>query len=158
MVRRAENLPDVQTILDSSFMRKAKDMTWGEAGFILLSIAVFAGLFVMISQEQKLQLSDAAQEEQTIDPFRSIEEDFAAICYGSSFRSVFSASGDTLVKSMDLLSTVSIHQANLLITRSLARHGFNHIVTLAAPDRGLSFICHTSQDQLVRFELNSSTR
>ncbi len=133
-------------------------MTLSEAGLILLSIAVFAGLFVMVSQEQNLHLSDTAQEEQTIDPFRLIEEDFAAICYGSSFRSVSPAPGDTLVKSMDMLSTVSIHQANLIITRSLARHGFNHIVTLATPDRGLSFLCLTSQDQPVRFELNSTTR
>lgn len=133
-------------------------MTWGEAGLILLSIAVFAGLFVMVSQEQNLQLSDIAQEETEIDPFRPIEEDFAAICYGSSFRSAFTASGDTLLKSMDLLSTISIHKANLLITRSLARHGFNHIVTLTAPDRGLLFLCHTSQDQPVRFELNSTIR
>lgn len=133
-------------------------MTWSKAGLILLSIAVFAGLFVMVSQEQKIQLSDTAQEETEIDPLRLIEEDFAAVCYGSSFRSVSSASGDTLVKSMDLLSTVSIHQANLLITRSLARRGFNHIVTLSAPDRGLSFLCITSQDQPVRFELNSATR
>lgn len=158
MAWHAENLPDVEKISDFSFMRKAKYMTWSEAGLILLSIAVFAGLFVMVSQEQKFQLSDTAQEEQAIDPFRPIEEDFAAICYGSSFRSIYSASGDTLVKSMDLLSTVSIHKANLIITRSLARHGFNHIVTLAEPNSGLSFLCHISEDQPVRFELNSTTR
>lgn len=133
-------------------------MTWSEAGLILLSIAVFVGLFVMVSREQSFQLSDTANEEQAIDPFGSIEEDFAAICYGSSFRSGYSASGDTLVKSMDLLSTVSIHEANLIITRSLARSGFNHIVTLTVQDRGLSFLCRTSQDQPVRFELSSSTR
>lgn len=133
-------------------------MTWGEAGLILLSIAVFAGLFVMISQEQNFQLSGTQQEETEIDSLGLIEEDFAAICYGSSFRSAYSASGDTLVKSMDLLSTVSIHQANLMITRSLARHGFSHVVTLAAPDSKLSFLCLTSQNQSVRFELNSATR
>ncbi len=133
-------------------------MTWSEAGLILLSIAVFAGLFVMVSQEQSLQLSDTAQEEQMLDPFRLIEQDFAALCYGSSFRSISSPTGDTLIKSMDLLNTISIHQANLKITGSLARHGFNHIVTLATPDRGLSFLCRTSQDQPVRFELNSTTR
>jgi hypothetical protein len=139
-------------------MRKAKYMTWSEAGLILLSIVAFAGLFVMVSQEQNFQLSDTTQEEHTIDPFRLIEEDFAAVCYGSSFKQGYSESGDTLVKSMDLLSEESIHQANLSITRSLAQHGFNHIVTLAAPDRGLSFLCHTSQNQPVRFELNSTTR
>ncbi len=133
-------------------------MTWSEAGLILLSIAVFAGLFVMVSQEQNIQLSGTAQDETEIDPLGLIEEDFAAVCYGSSFRSSYSASGDTLVRSMDLLSTVSIHHANLIITRSLARHGFNHIVTLAAPDRKLSFLCHTSHDRPVRFELNSTTR
>ena len=133
-------------------------MKRSEAGLILLSIAVLAGLFVMITREQHLQLSDTVQEESAIDPLRLIEEDFTAVCYGSSFRSLSSASGDTLIKSMDLLSTVSIHQANLLITRSLERHGFNHVVTLVTPDRGLSFLCHTYQDQPVRFELNNTTR
>ncbi|MCD4847559.1 MAG: hypothetical protein K8R76_05150 [Candidatus Aegiribacteria sp.] len=133
-------------------------MTWSEVGLILLSIAVFAGLFVMVSQDQKLQPTDTTQEETERDPFRQIEEDFAAICYGSGFRPVSSASGDTLVKSMDLLNSVSIHKANLLLTRSLARNGFNHIVTFAAQDRGLSFLCHTPQGQPVRFELNSTTR
>ena len=139
-------------------MRKANYMRWSEAGLILLSIAVLAGLFVMVTKEQTLQLSDTSQEEPSVDPLRQIEEEFAEICYGSSFRSVSSAAGDTLVQSMDLLSTVSMHQANQIITRSLARHGFNHVITLATPDNGLSFICSTSEGQPVRFELNSTSR
>ncbi len=139
-------------------MRKANYMRWSEAGLILLSIAVLAGLFVMVTQEQTLRLSDTSQEEPAIDPLRQIEEEFAAICYGSSFRSLSSATGDTLVQSMDLLSTIPMHQANQIITRSLARHGFNHVVTLTTPDSGLSFLCLTSQNQPLRFELNITTR
>lgn len=133
-------------------------MRWSEAGLILLLIAVLAGLFVMVTREQTLQLSDTSEEESSADPLKQIEEDFAAVCYGSSFRSVPSTAGDTLVHSMDLLSTVSMHQANLIITRALALHGFNHIVTLAPPDNGLSFICSTPEGRPVRFELNSTIR
>ena len=57
---------------------------------------------------------------------------------------------------MDLLDTISVHQANLSITRILRRHGFDHVVTYLVQERGLSFLCHTPDGDPLRFELNNT--
>lgn len=133
-------------------------MKWRETGLILLSMAAFAGLFVVITVKEAFQPDNGAQEEVIYDPLGLLEQEFSTVCYGSQFRIIHPASGDTLVRSMDLIDSISIHQANLIITRALDRHGFNHVVTYSTPDKVLSFICHTAGGQPVRFELNDIHR
>lgn len=127
-------------------------MKWSEIGLILLALAAVAGLFSVVSGGQQI----VANEDGTTDPLLLVEHDFAEICFGSGFRDVPSASADTIVKSMDLLNTVSVHQANLYITRTLRSRGFDHVVTYLVPNRGLSFVCHTPDGEPLRFELNDT--
>ncbi len=132
-------------------------MKWSEIGLIILALAAVAGLFSVVTGGQEtIQDEDGIPEE--TDPLILIERDFAEICYGSGFREVPSASADTIVKSMDLLDTISIHKANLYITRTLRSHGFGHVVTYLVPGRGLSFICHTPDGEPMRFDLNDTSR
>lgn len=133
-------------------------MRFGEAGLVLLSLSAFAGLFVVISRAQTYQTVAEIMEPELSDPVLGLEADFASICYGSEFRLVPSAHGDTLVRSMDLRDGISIHQANLLLTRSLARHGFEHWITLYDPDQGISFHCITPDGQPARFDLFRTSR
>jgi hypothetical protein len=127
-------------------------MKWSEIGLILLAVSAVAGLFTVVTGEQQIVEIDRDTPEET-GPLRLLERDIAEVCYGSAFREVPSASPDTIVRSMDLLDTVSIHQANLYITRTLRNHGFDHVVTYSDPERGLSFICHTPDGEPLRFEL-----
>ena len=132
-------------------------MKLSEIGLILLALVAVAGLFSVVTGGQETGVNDDGIPEET-DPLILIERDFATICCGSGFRDVPSASADTIVKSMDLLNTVSVRQANLYITRTLSSHGFDHVVTYLVPDRGLSFLCHTPDGEPLRFELNDTSR
>lgn len=132
-------------------------MKWSEIGLIILAVAAVAGLFSVVAGGQEIVENENEIPEET-NPLILIERDFAAICCGYGFRDVPSASTDTLVKSIDLLDTVSVHRANLYITRTLSSHGFNHVVTYLVPDRGLSFLCHTPAGEPLRFELNDTSR
>jgi hypothetical protein len=132
-------------------------MKLSEIGLIFLAIVAVAGLFTVITGRQEVPGNETGFSEEN-NPMTSIERDFAAICIGPGLRDVPSASSDTIVRSMDLVDTISIHQANLYITRSLRRHGFDHVVTYLVPDKGLSFICLTPDGDPVRFELNDTIR
>jgi len=130
-------------------------MKWSETGLILLAFSAVVGLFTVVTGAQEIVENENAIPEET-GPMALIERDFAVICCGSGFRDVPSASADTIVKSMDLLDTISVHQANLYITRILRRHGFDHVVTYLVQERGLSFLCHTPDGDPLRFELNNT--
>jgi len=132
-------------------------MKWSEIGLIILALAAVAGLFSVVTGGQKTIEGEDRIPEET-DPLVLLERDFAQICCGSGWREVPSASTDTIVKSMDLLDTVSVHQANLYITRTLQSHGFGHVVTYLVPGTGLSFLCHTPDGEPMRFELNDTSR
>ncbi|MCK4806041.1 MAG: hypothetical protein KAT09_00270 [Candidatus Aegiribacteria sp.] len=132
-------------------------MKRSEIGLILLTLGAFAGLFSVVTDGQETAPNEDGIPVET-DPLMLIERDFAVICCGPGFREVPSASADTIVKSMDLLDTISVHKANLYITRTLRSHGFNHVVTYLVPDRGLSFLCHTPDGEPLRFELNDTSR
>jgi len=132
-------------------------MKWSEIGLIILALSAVAGLFSVVTDGQKTIVDEDRILEET-DPMNLLEHDFAQICCGSGWREVPSASTDTIVKSMDLVDTISVHQANLYITRTLRSHGFAHVVTYLVPDRGLSFLCRTPDGELVRFELNDTSR
>ncbi|NOQ21188.1 MAG: hypothetical protein GQ565_00885 [Candidatus Aegiribacteria sp.] len=132
-------------------------MKWSEIGLIILALAAVAGLFSVVTGGQETIEGEDGVPEET-NPLMLIERDFAEICCGTGFRDVPSASADTIVKSMDLLDTISVHQANLYITRTLRSHGFGHVVTYRVPDRGLSFLCHTPDGEPMRFELNDTSR
>ena len=132
-------------------------MKWSEIGLIILALAAVAGLFSVVTGGQEtIEYEDRIPEE--TDPLVLLERDFAQICCGSRWREVPSASTDTIVKSMDLLDTVSVHQANLYITRALHSHGFGRVVTYLVPEMGLSFICNTPEGEPMRFELNDTSR
>ena len=132
-------------------------MKWSEIGLIILAIAALAGLFSVVTGGQEtIEDEDRIPEES--DPMVLLERDFARICCGSGWREVPSASADTIVKSMDLLDSLSVHQANLYITRTLHSHGFDHALTYLVPGRGLSFLCHTPDGEPMRFELNDTSR
>ena len=132
-------------------------MKWSEIGLIILALSAVAGLFSVITGgQQTIEYEDSIPVE--TDPLALLEHDFAQICFGSGWREVPSASTDTIVKSMDLLDTISVHQANLYITRTLRIHGFSHVVTYLVPDTGLSFLCHTPDGEPIRFELNDTSR
>lgn len=132
-------------------------MKWSEIGLIILALAAVAGLFSVVTGGQET-IEDGGGIPEETDPLMLIEHDFAKICFGSGFRDVHSASADTIVKSMDLLNTISVHEANLHITRILRSHCFDHVVTYLVPDRGLSFLCHTPDGEPLRFELNDTSR
>jgi len=132
-------------------------MKWSEIGLILLAISAVAGLFTVVTGEQPIVEIENDTPEET-DPLHLLERDIAEVCCGSGFREVPSASPDTIVRSMDLLDSVSVHKANLYITRTLQNHGFDHLVTYSDPERGLSFICHTPDGEPLRFELYNINR
>ena len=132
-------------------------MKWSERGLIILALAAVVGLFSVVTGGQETIVYEDRIPEET-DPLALLERDIAQICCGSGWREVPSASTDTIVKSMDLLDTISVHQANLFITRTLRSHGFAHIVTYLVPDAGLSFLCHTPDGEPMRFELNDTSR
>ncbi|MEN8208263.1 MAG: hypothetical protein ABFR50_03325 [Candidatus Fermentibacteria bacterium] len=132
-------------------------MKWSEIGLIILALSAVAGLFsVVTGGHDTIETEDAVPE--VTDPMILLERDLSQICCGSGWRDVPSASTDTIVKSMDLLDSVSVHQANLYITRTLRDHGFGHAVTYLVPETGLSFLCHTPDGEPMRFELNDTSR
>lgn len=132
-------------------------MKLSEIGLIFLAAAAVIGLFSVVTAGQDIVENDNDLPEET-DPLILLEHDFVIICIGSGLRDVPSASADTVVRSMDLLDTISLHQANLHITRTLRDHGFDHEVTYLVPDKGLSFLCHTLEGEPLRFELNNTSR
>ncbi len=132
-------------------------MKWSEIGLIILALAALAGLFSVVTGGQET-IADADEIPAESDPLILLERDLSQICFGSGWRDVPSASTDTIVKSMDLLDTISIHRANLHITRTLRYHSFGHVVTYLVPDKGLSFLCHTPDGDPMRFELNDTSR
>lgn len=133
-------------------------MRFGEFGLILLVILAFTGLYIVVSKVQTYQPVLEEDVPEADDPLSMLEEDFATVCYGTEFRAVPSAGGDTLVRSMDLRDSISIHQANLHLTRALAAHGFQHSVTHYDPGRGLTFVCIAPDGRPARFELYDLVR
>jgi len=128
-----------------------------EIGLVILAVMAVTGLFTVVTNEQEvIEINERIPEE--TDPLVLIERDLSVICYGTGFRDVPSASADTIVRSMDLLDTISVHKANLYVTRALRNHGFDHVVTYAVPDQGFSFICHTPDGDPLRYELNDTSR
>ncbi len=132
-------------------------MKWSEIGLIILALTAVAGLFSVVTGGQET-IADADEIPAESDPLILLERDLSQICCGSGWRDVPSASTDTIVKSMDLLDTISVHRANLHITRTLRDHGFGHVVTYLVPGTGLSFLCHTPGGEPMRFELNDTSR
>jgi hypothetical protein len=132
-------------------------MKLSEIGLILLAAAAVTGLFSVVTAGQEIVESETGFPEET-DPMVLLEHDLTAVCIGSGLRDVPSASADTVVRSMDLMDTISVHQANLHITRTLREHGFEHVVTYLVPDKGLIFLCHTLDGEPLRFELNNTSR
>lgn len=132
-------------------------MKWSEIGLIILALAAVAGLFSVVTGGRET-IADADEIPAETDPLILLERDLSQICCGSGWRDVPSASTDTIVKSMDLLDTISVHRANLHITRTLRYNGFDHIVTYLVPGTGLSFLCHTPDGEPLRFELNDTSR
>ncbi len=132
-------------------------MKLSEIGLLLLALAAITGLFSVVTGGQTVSASVDGSPVET-DPLVLFERDIAAICCGSEFRSIPSVSADTIALSMDLLDTISIHKANLYITRTLQNHGYDHVVTFSDPDRGLSFLCHTPDGESLRFDLNDLDR
>jgi hypothetical protein len=130
-------------------------MRLSEIGLLLLATAAIAGLFIVVTGQTPVVIQ---QEDDPLptDPLELLEMDLAPVMYGPGFRDVPSAPPDTMVKSMDLVEGVSLQQANLLITRTLAEHGFTHHVTYIIPGRGLSFICSTPEGEPLRLELTNT--
>jgi hypothetical protein len=132
-------------------------MKLSEIGLVLLAAAAVTGLISVVTTGQKIVENNNGFPEET-DPQILLEHDFTEVCIGSGLRDVPSASADTVVRSMDLVDTISVHQANLHITRTLREHGFDHVITYLVPDKGLSFLCHTLEGEPLRFELNNTSR
>lgn len=133
-------------------------MKWSETGLLLLASAAVVGLFLVVTGSGGTGQYQTDEEEVSEDPLSGIESDFAQICFGASFRDVPSASSDTVVKSMDLLESVPLRQANLHITRSLSNRGIQHVLTRMIPQRGLAFLCLSQDGRPLRFELNNTRR
>jgi len=132
-------------------------MRFTEAALLLLILGGMTGLVsVMGSSGHSMEPEDTTTLPP--DPLEALEREFAAVCFGEGFRPGYSTAGDTLVRSMDVLSSVPLQAANLHVTRALRRHGFSHAITLRVPDQGLSFICMTPDGQPARFELWNAQR
>lgn len=132
-------------------------MRFTEAALLLLILGGMTGLVsVMGSSGHPSEREEALPDPP--DPLEALERDFAVVCFGDGFRQGYSTAGDTLVRSMDVLSSVPLQVANLHVTRALRRHGFSHEITLRVPDQGLSFICTTPDGRPARFELWNAQR
>ncbi|GEM_PF-2016709 len=133
-------------------------MKWTDAGLLLLILSGIAGLVtVLTSPAPLIQRGESHLPEGPADPLDLLEREFATICYGETFKTS-GAAGDTLLRSMDLLRDIPVDEANLHITRSLARLGFQHHVTYADQALGLSFICTTPGGSPVRLVLITADR
>jgi len=133
-------------------------MKWTDAGLLLLILSGVAGLItVLASPAPPIQRGEPNLPDGPSAPLDLLEREFATICYGETFKTS-GAAGDTLLRSMDLLRDISVDQANLHITRSLARLGFQHHVTYADQALGLSFICTTPGGEPARLALITADR
>lgn len=131
-------------------------MRLSEIGLLLLAASAVAGLFLVVTGERVVVRTEE-QETDPLDPIQLLERDLSHLMYGPGFRDVPAAPPDTIVRSMDLVDSIPLHQANLAITRALTDNGFGHYVTYTVPGRGLSFICSTPEGDPMRLELNNTS-
>ncbi len=101
-------------------------MRWSEIGLVLLAVSAISGLFLVVSTQRQPVPRTTEETQHVTGPLEQLEADLASVIYGPGFREVPAAPPDTIVRSMDLVDSVSIHQANLLISRALERRGFSH--------------------------------
>ena len=132
-------------------------MKWTDAGLMLLILSGIAGLVAVSASPDLILPEEGSETEEPASPMELLEREFAAVCYGETFKTV-AMSGDTLRRSMDLLREVPADQANLHITRALSELGFGHHATLSDEALGLSFLCSTPDGRAVRLDLISSDR
>jgi hypothetical protein len=125
-----------------------------------LLLVIIGGLVGLVSVMASPDRGGAPQEAvpEAPDPLDALEREFAEVCFGEGFRPGYAAEGDTLVRSMDIMSSVPLQVANLHISRALIRHGFTHEVTLLIPGQGLSFIGATPDGRPARFDLMNALR
>jgi len=133
-------------------------MRWSEIALVLLAAAAVAGFFIVVTGSQPVSGTVPREEEEELQPLDLLERDLAALCYGDGFRPVPAATGDTLVRSMDLLDSIPPRQANLHFSRILREHGFQHRITYSVPGMGLSFHCATPDGEPLRLELMTQSR
>jgi hypothetical protein len=127
--------------------------------FALLMV-ITGGLVGLVSVMASPDRGGVPQEpvQEAPDPLDALEREFAEVCFGEGFRPGYAAEGDTLVRSMDIMSSVPMQVANLHISRALLRQGFTHEVTFLIPGQGLSFIGKAPDGRPVRFDLMNSLR
>lgn len=130
-------------------------MRLSEIGLLLLAASAVAGLFLVVTGE-RIAMPAAEGPALQDDPVSLLEEDLTRLMYGTGFRDVPSAPPDTMIRSMDLVDSVSIRRANLEITRALQARGFHHSVTYIVTGKGLSFVCATPEGSPFRLELNNT--
>jgi hypothetical protein len=131
-------------------------MKWSEIGLLLLAVAAVAGFFIVVTSSQQPISVLHEETEESDEPLDLLEGDLSSVIYGPGFREVPAAPPDTIVRSMDLVDSISLHHANLIVSRALRTRGFDHVITYRIPDRGLSFVCHTPEGQPLRLELNNT--
>jgi hypothetical protein len=132
-------------------------MRWTEFALLMVITGGLVGLVSVMAAPDR----DTGPQEtvpQPEDPLDALEREFAAVCFGDGFRPGFAVDGDTLVRSMDIMSSVPLQVANLHISRALLRHGFTHEVTFLVPGEGLSFLGTTPDGRPARFELRNALR
>lgn len=132
-------------------------MRWTEFALLLVIAGGLAGLISVMAGPDR-DVSTGEIPEEIPDPLEALEREFAAVCIGDGFREGYAAEGDTLVRCMDVMSTIPLEVANLHISRALARHGFAHQTTFLVPGEGLSFLCTTPDGRPARFELRNALR
>ncbi|OPL18810.1 MAG: hypothetical protein AVO35_12905 [Candidatus Aegiribacteria sp. MLS_C] len=130
-------------------------MRLSEIGLLLLAASAVAGLFLVVTG-QRIAMPSTEGTSTEEDPVLLLEADLARLMYGTGFRDVPAAPPDTMVRSMDLVDSISIRRANLEITRALERRGFFHSVTYIVAGKGLSFVCTTPAGSPFRLELNNN--
>lgn len=121
----------------------------------MLALSAVAGLFLVVTG-RAVPVVEGEDSPASTDPLELLEGDLAPVIYGPGFREVPTAPPDTIVRSMDLVDSITLHQANLHITRTLRDHDFQHLTTYRFPERGLSFICRTPEGYPLRLELNNN--
>lgn len=120
---------------------------------LLLAVAVF-GLVVVVAEREA---QGPGVPRRVVR--ETAESDFMDQCgevgYGAGQPPrVDSVSGDTIVMRIDLDTTrFTQPQANLLVTRLLREHDYEHRATYRRPDGGLSFLAARPDGYPLRIEL-----
>jgi hypothetical protein len=125
-------------------------MTLSETGLVLLFLGGLTGLIMVLATGDPVMPEEAVHQE--LSRLEELEMACGEVIYGSLPRESFA--GDTTVLTMDLdRESFTPAQANLHLTRALARTGIDHLSTTERTEGGLTFTALLDDGRPLRLEL-----